>query len=93
MKNVKKFAALLLALIMVLSLVACGGSSSSSSSEESTEGTDAAVENTGETYTIRIGHSDTTSNLIHVNLERFAAATVRLRSSSLLPSSSVPMPR
>lgn len=77
MKNVKKFAALLLALIMVLSLVACGGSSSSSSSSsssDSAEDTDAAVENTGESYTIRIGHSDTTSNLIHINLERFAEA-------------------
>ena len=25
------------------------------------------------TYTIRIGHSDTTTNLIHVSLEHFAA--------------------
>ncbi len=63
MKNIKKLTALLLALVMVLALAACGGSSST-----------AAPANNGQKYTIRIGHSDTTANLIHVNLERFAEA-------------------
>ena len=82
MKNVKKLTALLLALVMVLALAACGGgnsssagSSSSGSSASSDSGSaPAAPANDGQKYTIRIGHSDTTANLIHINLERFAEA-------------------
>lgn len=63
MKNVKKIAALLLALVMVFSLAACGSKSS-----------DGTATNNGQKYTIRIGHSDTTANLIHISLEHFAEA-------------------
>lgn len=79
MKRIKRMIALVLALIMALSITACGGNSSSSAGKngEKTE-TDAgsstpADTNTDETYKIRIGHSDTTTNLIHVFLERFKA--------------------
>lgn len=81
MKNIKKIAALFLVLTMVLSFVACSPASTESApapeaaeSTEAAEAAEPAVENAGETYTIRIGHSDTTANLIHINLERFAEA-------------------
>ena len=61
MKHSKQILALALALLMILSLTACGGSSGSSASSE-------------EKYVIRIGHSDTTQNLIHISLEHFAQA-------------------
>ena len=79
----KRIFALLLAAMMVLSLAACGGSgasstagssSGSSASSASSGDSAAAPANNGQKYTIRIGHSDTTANLIHINLERFAAA-------------------
>ena len=66
MKNVKKLTALFLALVMVLALAACGSKSS--------ESTTAAPANDGQKYSIRIGHSDTTANLIHISLEHFAEA-------------------
>lgn len=79
-KVMKRLAILALALVMVLGMAACGGGSSgggtSGTSEPSggdTSGT-SAPENTGEKYTIRIGHSDTTANLIHISLEHFAEA-------------------
>ena len=82
MKNVKKLTALLLALVMVLALAACGGGNSSSGSTDTPANTESAggdaaapaPANDGQKYTIRIGHSDTTANLIHINLERFAQA-------------------
>jgi len=83
MKNVKKLTALLLALVMVLALAACGGGNSSSAGTDAAANTEStgsdaastpAPANDGQKYTIRIGHSDTTANLIHINLERFAQA-------------------
>ena len=61
---------MLLALVMVLALAACGGGTTPATDGGST----AAPANDGQKYTIRIGHSDTTANLIHINLERFADA-------------------
>ena len=79
-KTIRKLAAALMAAVMVLGLAACGGSSSGSSGaaspdSSSTGGTAAAAPaNNGQKYTIRIGHSDTTANLIHISLEHFAEA-------------------
>ena len=76
----KRIFALLLAAMMVLSLAACGGSGASSTADSgsgssaSSGDSAAAPANNGQKYTIRIGHSDTTANLIHINLERFAQA-------------------
>ena len=63
----KKLLSILLAGAMVVSLAACGGSGSSSESSTGAAASD------GETYTIKIGHSDTTTNLLNVSLENFAA--------------------
>ena len=64
----KKLLAMLMACMMVFVLAACGGSGDSGSSEgESSEFAG------GQTFTIKIGHSDTTTNLINVSLENFAA--------------------
>ncbi|MCD8097813.1 MAG: TRAP transporter substrate-binding protein [Lachnospiraceae bacterium] len=79
----KRVMALLLATAMVAALVGCGGSSSSSSTTtETTDDTEAAddgeessdAEITYDTpeYTIKLGHSDTTTNLLNVSLENFA---------------------
>ena len=72
----KKVTALLLALSMAFALVACGGGNSTTSSAGSAGGSSAA--SSGEQtydkpeYTLKIGHSDTTGNLIHISLENFA---------------------
>lgn len=79
----KKVTALLLTFAMVLSAVGCGGgndsaassSDSASDSAASSEGGDAASSDaTYDTpeFTLKLGHSDTTSNLLHVSLENFA---------------------
>ena len=86
-KITKRLAAALLTAVMVLGLAACGGGgssggSNSSSSGDSSSGSSsgsssapaAAPANDGQKYTIRIGHSDTTANLIHISLEHFAEA-------------------
>ena len=73
MKITKKLIALALAALMVLGMAACGGGSSSGTTG-TTGGADAAPANNGQKYTIRIGHSDTTANLIHISLEHFAEA-------------------
>ena len=71
----KRIIATLLTAVMAISLMACGGSSSSSSSSDGAAETEAAADTgSGDAeYTIKIGHSDTTTNLIHVSLENFAA--------------------
>ncbi len=64
----KKFFAILMVAVLALSLAACGGGGGSdSSSGDSNEFAG------GKTFTIKIGHSDTTTNLINVSLENFAA--------------------
>ena len=80
-KITKRLAALGLAMLMVLGMAACGNNSSSantgaSTGSTSTANTSTAPANTndGQKYTIRIGHSDTTANLIHISLEHFAEA-------------------
>ena len=78
-KTMKRLAALALAMVMVLGMAACGSSGSAGrSTGTATTGsgtaTTAAPANNGQKYTIRIGHSDTTANLIHISLEHFAAA-------------------
>lgn len=60
----KKLISLMLVGAMVLSLAGCGGGKK----EEAA----APAENSGEAITIKLGHSDTTTNLIHVSLENFA---------------------
>ena len=74
-KITKRLAALGLAMLMVLGMAACGDNSSSantgaSTGSTSTANTSTAPANTndGQKYTIRIGHSDTTANLIHISL-------------------------
>lgn len=77
----KKLFSVLLVAAMTLSLVACGGGSSSSGSSSESAGGDAAATAEGgdaagggyDEVTIKIGHSDTTENLIHKSLENFAA--------------------
>ena len=75
----KRIIATLLTAVMAISLMACGGGSgSSSASSDNAGGGDAAAETadagSGDAeYTIKIGHSDTTTNLLHVSLENFAA--------------------
>lgn len=66
-KTLKKLAALALAMMMLLGLAACGGNNGGNG------GNGAAPANNGQSITIRIGHSDTTANLIHISLEHFAA--------------------
>ena len=80
-KITKRLAALGLAMLMVLGMAACGNNSSSantgaSTGSTSTANTSTAPANTndGQKYSIRIGHSDTTANLIHISLEHFAEA-------------------
>ena len=75
----RRIIATLLTAVMAISLMACGGGSSASSSSNAAggdAGADTAAADTGSgdaEYTIKIGHSDTTTNLIHVSLENFAA--------------------
>ena len=72
----KRIIATLLTAVMAISLMACGGGSSASSSSGSGDAAasgGAADAGSGNAeYTIKIGHSDTTTNLIHVSLENFA---------------------
>ncbi len=76
----KKLTALVLALAMALSLAACGGGSknnpSSGSSASTGSGAGAGTSSTQKydkpEFTLKLGHSDTTSNLIHVSLQHFA---------------------
>ena len=71
----KRIIATLLTAVMAFSLMACGGGSSASSSSNAAAGdagaeTAAADTGSGDAeYTIKIGHSDTTTNLIHVSLD------------------------
>ena len=73
----KRIIATLLTAVMAISLMACGGGSSSASTSSGAGDTaasgGAADAGSGNAeYTIKIGHSDTTTNLIHVSLENFA---------------------
>lgn len=82
----RKVTALLLAFAMVLTAVGCGGGNQAASSDEASTGSDdsaAASDEGGDAeasdttydkpeFTLKLGHSDTTSNLLHVSLEHFA---------------------
>lgn len=83
----RKVTALLLAFAMVLTAVGCGGGSGSGDQAASSDGAassgGAAAEGEGDgaasdatydkpEFTLKLGHSDTTSNLLHVSLEHFA---------------------
>ena len=61
----KKLLAILMTAVLAFSLAACGGGSSEEASGDSSEFAG------GQTFTIKIGHSDTTTNLIHVSLQNF----------------------
>ena len=65
----KKLFALLMVAVLAFSLAACGGGGDSSDTSSEGSGEFAG----GKTFTIKIGHSDTTTNLINVSLENFAA--------------------
>ena len=62
----KKLLAILMTAVLAFSLAACGGGGSSE--EASGDSNEFAG---GQTFTIKIGHSDTTTNLIHVSLQNF----------------------
>ena len=63
----KRFLALIMIAMLAFSLAACGGGSSDSGSG------DANSFAGGQKFAIKIGHSDTTENLIHKSLENFKA--------------------
>ncbi|MBQ6315450.1 MAG: TRAP transporter substrate-binding protein [Mogibacterium sp.] len=63
----KKLLALMMVAILALSLAACGGGGSSESAD--TGDSDAFAG--GQTFSIKIGHSDTTTNLLHISLQNF----------------------
>lgn len=65
----KRFLALIMALAMIFALCACGSSTSSAT----TATTDSTSASDDTVYTIKIGHSDTVENLIHVSLLNFKA--------------------
>ena len=74
----KKVTALLLALSMAFALVACGGGEKPAASTPAASTPAASTPAEDKTYdkpeyTLKIGHSDTTANLIHISLENFAA--------------------
>ena len=85
----KRALALLLTFVMLFVLAACGGGNDSKTSDPAPAGDSAPAGDTApagdseptsdaKTYdspefTIKIGHSDTTSNLIHLSLENFKA--------------------
>lgn len=64
----KRFLALIMALTMVFALCACGSGSTAASSN-----TAASTGTSTETYNIKLGHSDTVDNLLHVSLLNFKA--------------------
>ena len=63
----KKLLALLLMAVLTFALAACGGGGDSGAAEG-----DSDAFAGGQTFTIKIGHSDTATNLINVSLENFA---------------------
>lgn len=65
----KKLLALLMMAVLAMALAACGGGGDAAPAE----GGDSDAFAGGQTFTIKIGHSDTTTNLINVSLENFAA--------------------
>lgn len=94
--KMRKVAAMILSLAMVLTATACGGApkqsapadgnasaaggeasaeapSADASSDASAAGDSEAKTYDSPEFTIKLGHSDTTSNLLHVSLEHFAA--------------------
>ena len=94
----KRFLALIMALTMVFALCACGsGSTAASSSTAASTGTST------ETYNIKLGHSDTVDNLLHVSLLNFKAyveeksegrlKVAASRWTSTPPNSSAPTPK
>ena len=64
----KKLLALLMMAVLTFALAACGGGGDSGAAD----GGDSDAFAGGQTFTIKIGHSETTTNLINVSLENFA---------------------
>lgn len=75
----KRMIVLILSLIMLVPLAACAEGSSADESESDVSGTTAekTADEAADTYTLRIGHSDTTTNLLHIYLEKFKADVER----------------
>lgn len=69
----KRLLALLLSVVMVFALCACGQSAPKAEEAAPAAEPEAAAP-AADPIKIRIGHSDTTANLIHISLENFAAA-------------------
>ena len=72
----RRLLALVLACTMALSLTVCGGSKDAATTAPA-EGGDTTAADADKTYdapefTLKLGHSDTTSNLLYVSLEHFA---------------------
>jgi len=67
----KKLLAIMMMLMLTLSLAACGGGNGGGEAAGGEEGGEGFAG--GQTFAIKIGHSDTTENLIHKSLENFKA--------------------
>ena len=74
MKKMKKVVAFALAMSMALGLSACGGGNDSSNSGNGGTSGGSATSGTYDEpeFKLQLGHSDTTTNLIHISLENFA---------------------
>ena len=68
----KKLTALVLALSMALTLVACGGGNNNTPAGSGGAANTPSGGSGGVEYSLKLGHSDTTSNLLHVSLENYA---------------------
>lgn len=76
----KKLTALLLALAMSLALVSCGGGNNGGNNGGAANNGGGAASNGGGNaggsgaveYSLKLGHSDTTSNLLHISLQNYA---------------------
>lgn len=67
----KKLVALLMALVMVFGLCACGSTETAAPAQGESAAAEGATDD--KVYNIKLGHSDTVENLVHVSLLNFKA--------------------
>lgn len=67
----KKLVALLMALVMVFGLCACGSTETAAPAQGESAAAESATDD--KVYNIKLGHSDTVENLVHVSLLNFKA--------------------